>query len=178
MSNPMPDPVPLVLLAAVADNGVIGSDNKLIWHLSSDLKRFKALTLGCPLLMGRKTFDSIGRPLPGRETVVLTRDAGFSAAGVHIAHDLEAALALSAELAASMHAAHVAVVGGGEIYSLTLPLAQRLYLTHVHASPDGDAWFPAFDAHAFEIVKREDHPAGGRDEYAFSFVDYQRKIRN
>ena len=169
---------PLVVLAAVADNKVIGRDNQLIWHLSSDLKRFKALTMGCPLLMGRTTFDSIGRPLPGRESVVMTRDPHFAVEGVHVAHDLEQALALCATLADRMGAAHVAVIGGAEIYALTLPHAERLYLTHVHAQPEGDAWFPAFAAADFDVTLREDHQASGRDDHPFSFVDYQRKNRN
>lgn len=103
--------VPLVLLAALAENRVIGRDNQLIWHLSSDLKRFKALTMGCPLLMGRKTFESIGRPLPGRESVVLTRDPQFAPAGVHVARDLDQARQLASALAETMAAPHVAVIG-------------------------------------------------------------------
>lgn len=170
--------VPLVLLAALAENRVIGRDNQLIWHLSSDLKRFKALTMGCPLLMGRKTFESIGRPLPGRESVVLTRDPQFAPAGVHVVRDLDQARQLASALASTMAAPHVAVIGGGEIYAQTLPLADALYLTHVKAAPDGDAFFPDFDMSAFDVVRREDHQASGRDDHAFSFVDYQRKNRN
>ena len=174
----MIDKPPIVLLAAIADNGVIGRDNQLIWHLGSDLKRFKALTMGCPLLMGRKTFVSIGRPLPGRETVVLTRDPQFSVPAVHVAHDLPQALALCEDLAVSMQAPHVAVIGGGDVYAQTLPLATRLYLTHVHAQPEGDAWFPRFDPTEFHVLHQEAHQASGRDDHAFQFVDYQRKNRN
>lgn len=174
----MSDRVPLVLLAALAENGVIGRDNQLIWHVSSDLKRFKALTMGCPLLMGRKTFDSIGRPLPGRESVVLTRDPHFAVAGVHVARDLDAARALCDRLAGQMGAPHVAVIGGADVYAQTLPLADRLYLTHIHAAPEGDAYFPSFDKTAFEVLRRAEHPASDRDEHPFSFVDYQRKNRN
>ena len=170
--------VPLVLLAALAENRVIGRDNQLIWHLSSDLKRFKSLTMGCPLLMGRKTFESIGRPLPGRESVVLTRDPQFAPAGVHVARDLDQAWQLASALAEKMAAPHIAVIGGSEIYAQTLPLADALYLTHVKAAPDGDAFFPDFDMSAFDVVRREDHQASGRDDHAFSFVDYQRKNRN
>jgi len=169
---------PLAILAAVADNKVIGRDNQLIWQLSSDLKRFKALTMGCPLLMGRKTFQSIGRPLPGRETIVLTRDPQFSADGVHVAHDFDAALALCAGFAARMGSPHIAVIGGAEIYALALPSADKLFLTHVHAQPEGDAWFPDYDKQAFTETLREAHQASGRDEYPFTFVDYQRKNRN
>jgi dihydrofolate reductase len=168
---------PLVLLAALAENRVIGRDNQLIWHLSSDLKRFKALTMGCPLLMGRKTFDSIGRPLPGRESVVLTRDPHFAPEGVHVARDLAQARTLADALAVKMAAPHVAVIGGGEIYAQTLPFADALYLTYVHATPQGDAVFPDFDMNEFTVVRREAHPASDRDDHAFTFVDYQRKNR-
>jgi dihydrofolate reductase len=166
--------LPLFLLAAIADNGVIGDDNRLIWQLSSDLKRFRQLTMGHPMLMGRKTFDSIGKALPGRETVVLTRDTRFAAENVHVAHDLESAVTLGQSLAQTMGASGVAVVGGAEIYALTLPLAQKLYLTEVHASPNGDAFFPQWDKRAFRLIAKQDHPAGPRDQYAFTFADYQR----
>lgn len=166
--------LPLFILAAIADNGVIGDDNRLIWQLSSDLKRFRELTLGHPMLMGRKTFDSIGKPLPGRETVVLTRDPHFSVAGVHVAHDLDTALATCEALAHAMGAKAVAVVGGAEIYAQTLPLAERLHITEVHAAPHGDAFFPDWDKSRFKRVARQDYPSGPRDQYAFSFADYQR----
>lgn len=166
--------LPLFIVAAIADNGVIGDDNRLIWQLSSDLKRFRSLTLGHPMLMGRKTFDSIGKPLPGRETVVLTRDRGFAVEGVHVAHRLEEALALCQSLARRMQASGVAVVGGSEVYAQVLPLARKLYLTEVHASPEGDAVFPAWDKAEFRLVSKTDCPSGPRDEYAFSFVDYER----
>lgn len=174
----MSSAAPWVVLAAVADNGVIGRDNQLIWHLSSDLKRFKTLTMGCPMVMGRKTFLSIGKPLPGRESIVLTRDPHFAAQGVHVVRDLDEARARAAQLAAKMSAQHVAVIGGGEVYEQALPLADRLYLTHVHAEPEGDAWFPAFDKADFDEVARVAHKASDRDDHAFTFVDYKRKIGN
>ncbi|XYD06857.1 dihydrofolate reductase [Methylobacterium sp. NMS12] len=158
---------PLVsLVAAVARNGVIGRDNGLAWHLSSDLKRFKALTMGKPMLMGRRTWDSIGRPLPGRRTLVLTRDTGFRAEGVETVHDWESALAAAG--------AELMVVGGAEIYALALPHADRLHLTEVEADPAGDVRFPAFDRARFRETFREAHPAGPRDEHAFAFVDWER----
>ena len=166
--------LPVFILAAIADNGVIGDDNRLIWQLSSDLKRFRELTLGHPMLMGRKTFESIGKPLPGRQTVVLTRDPHFSVAGVHVSHDLEGALATCERLALAMGAKAVAVVGGAEIYAQTLPLADKLFLTEVHATPKGDAFFPHWDKSRFKLLAKQDHPSGPRDQYAFSFVDYLR----
>jgi dihydrofolate reductase len=173
----MTSKTPWVLLAALADNGVIGRDNQLIWHLSSDLKRFKALTMGCPLVMGRKTFESIGQPLPGRESIVLTRDPHFAPAGVHVVHDLVQARDISAVFAEKMGSPHIAVIGGAEIYAQALPFAEKLYLTHVHAAPEGDAFFPAFDKNDFTVVAREEHTASDRNDHAFSFVDYQRKNR-
>jgi len=158
---------PLVsLVAAVARNGVIGRDNGLAWHLSSDLKRFKALTMGKPMLMGRRTWDSIGWPLPGRRTLVLTRDTGFRAEGVETVHDWNSALAAAG--------AELMVVGGAEIYALALPHADRLHLTEVEAEPAGDVRFPAFDRARFRETFREAHPAGPRDEHAFAFVDWER----
>ncbi|MDP4021949.1 dihydrofolate reductase [Methylobacterium sp. NEAU 140] len=160
-------PSMIALVAAVARNGVIGRDNGLAWHLSSDLKRFKALTMGRPILMGRRTWDSIGRPLPGRRTLVLTRDAGFSAAGSEVVHGWDAALAAAAD-------ATLMVVGGAEIYALALPEADRIHLTEVEAEPAGDARFPAFDRANFRETLREAHPAGPRDAHPFAFVDLER----
>jgi len=155
------------LVAAIARNGVIGRDNGLAWHLSSDLKRFKALTMGKPMLMGRRTWASIGRPLPGRRTLVLTRDPGFRAEGAETVHDWDAALAAAA-------APELMVVGGAEIYALALSHADRLHLTEVEAEPEGDVRFPAFDRTAFRETFREAHPAGPRDAHAFAFVDWVR----
>ncbi|TXN02611.1 dihydrofolate reductase [Methylobacterium sp. WL64] len=155
------------LVAAIARNGVIGRDNGLAWQLSSDLKRFKALTMGKPMLMGRRTWASIGRPLPGRRTLVLTRDRSFRAEGAEVVHDWDAA----AEAAA---APELMVVGGAEIYALALPHADTLHLTEVEAEPEGDVRFPAFDRTAFRETFREAHLAGPRDEHAFAYVDWAR----
>ena len=159
----------ITLIAAVARNGVIGRDNGLIWRLGSDLRRFKALTLGKPLLMGRKTYASIGRPLPGRRIIVLTRDAAFAAPEVTIVHDWPAALAAAGE------ADELMVAGGGEVYAVALPHADRIHLTEVEASPPGDTVFPPFDRDAFREVSRVAHEASERDEHAFSFVVLERK---
>lgn len=166
---------PLTLIAAVADNGVIGRDNRLIWRLKSDLRRFRDLTWGKPMLMGRKTFESIGRPLPGRETLVLTRDPAFAAEGVHVAHGWDEAVARAETLAESMGASEIAVVGGADIYALALPHAHRVYLTQVHVAPEGDTLFPSFDRSAFREVRRKDHPPGPDDEHPFTFLDLERR---
>jgi dihydrofolate reductase len=166
---------PLALVAAVADNGVIGRDNRLIWRLKTDLRRFRDLTVGKPMIIGRKTHESIGRPLPGRETVVLTRDLDFSAPGIHVAHGWDEALAVAERLAEGMGALEIAVGGGAEIYRLALPQAQFLYLTRVHAEPEGEAVFPPFDRAAFREIRCEPHPRGPDDEHAFTFVDLERR---
>jgi dihydrofolate reductase len=166
---------PLLLVAAVARNGVIGADNRLLWRLSSDLKRFKVRTLGKPLVMGRKTFESIGRPLPGRETIVVTRDQNFSAEGVLVAHDLAAALALAEDRAAAMGADAVVIAGGGELYAQTIDAADRLALTEVALAPNGDAVFPRIDPALWREVRREPGVRGPNDDADFAFVDYERK---
>lgn len=166
---------PVVIVAALARNGVIGRDNQLVWRLKSDLRRFRALTMGKPLIMGRKTFESIGKPLPGRETVVLTRDVGYGAPGVHAAQSLDTALALADTVASRMGAEEIVVAGGAEIYALALPFARTLHLTRVDAEPDGDAVFPDFDQNAYKETFHEAHPAGPEDEHAFTFVDLERR---
>lgn len=167
--------LPVVLVAAIADNGVIGSENSLIWRLKTDLRRFRALTMGCPIIMGRKTFLSIGKPLPGRETIVMTRDAAFTAEGVHVAHGLDQAIGIGRRIGAKM-GAHSLIIGGGtEIYAQALPLADRLEITFVHARPEGDAIFPDWDRSAFEETARESHPASADDEHPFTFATFRRR---
>lgn len=167
--------LPIVIIAALADNGVIGDDNRLIWRLKTDLRRFRSLTVGQPVLMGRKTFASIGTPLPKRETIVLTRDRGFAHAGVRVAHSLADALALAREVGATTGAERIAVAGGADVYAQALPLADTLELTFVHASPSGDAHFPAWDRNAFELAASVDHPATPDDEYPFTFATFRRR---
>jgi dihydrofolate reductase len=167
--------LPLVLVAAVARNGVIGADNRLLWRLSSDLKRFKALTLGKPLVMGRKTFQSIGRPLPGRETIVVTRDKNFAAEGLRVAPDLDAALILADARARAMGADAVVVAGGAEIYAQTIRRADRLAITEVALAPPGDAAFPPIDPARWREVRREPGVRGPKDEADFVFVEYERR---
>lgn len=167
--------VPLVILAAVARNRVIGRDNDMPWRLSSDLKRFKEVTMGKPLIVGRRNHAAIGRALPGRETIVLTRDRTFRDGGVHVAHDLKDALGLAEALAEEMGADEIISAGGGEIYALTLPLAQRMRLTEIDAEPEGDVLFPEYNPAEWRETFREAHPAGGRDDHAFVFRDLVRE---
>jgi dihydrofolate reductase len=158
------------LIAAVADNGVIGAENAMPWRLATDLKRFKALTLGKPVVMGRKTFESIGKPLAGRLNIVVTRKRDLAADGITIAPSMEAALAI-AEGAGSTE---VMVIGGGEIYRAAIESADRLYITHVAATPEGDAHFPPIDAKRWRAASEEAVPAGDKDSAATRFVIYDR----
>lgn len=152
----------IYIVAALAENRVIGRHGRLPWHLPADLKRFKAITLGQAVLMGRRTWDSLGRPLPGRRNIVLSRDPSFAPTDAMVARDLESALALSGE--------EVMVIGGADLYAQLLPRARRLYLTLVHHAFDGDALFPEFDWSAWTIVSREDHEADGKNPCAYSFL--------
>jgi dihydrofolate reductase len=162
----------LSLVAAVARNGVIGGGNKLPWRLSSDLKRFRALTMGKPLIMGRKTYESVGRLLPGRESIIVTRDAGYAVDGAHVVGDVEAALALAQILAAG---GEIVSAGGGEIFAQTIARADRLFITEVDLAPEGDAKFPAIDPAVWREVKRETPARTERDEADFVFIDYERR---
>ncbi len=160
--------VDLVLIAAIDRQRAIGRGNALPWHLPDDLKRFKALTLGKPVLMGRKTADAIGRPLPGRPNFVLTRSGRAPFEG-------QVAVASLDEAIARADAPELLVIGGGELYALALPRAARVHLTEVDTVVEGaDAWFPPLDAAAWREVAREHHPADARHAFAFDFVDYGR----
>jgi dihydrofolate reductase len=174
VSAAAPQPISLVLIAAVADNGVIGRNNALPFRQSSDLKRFKALTIGKPVLMGRKTFVSIGKPLPGRTNIVVSRDPGFAPDGVVVASDLERALTAARDDAERRGVNEIAVIGGTGLFAQLMPLADRLEITHVHARPEGDTYFPPIDATQWHAVARSDHPAGPQDEASFSYVTYAR----
>lgn len=166
--------VPVAMIAAVARNGVIGVDNKLPWYLPEDLKFFKRMTQAKPLVMGRKTFESIGRPLPGRLNIVVTRDKGFQHDGVRVCHDLESALFLADQQATIDACEEIMVMGGGEIYAQALGYASRIYLTEVEIEVEGDARFPALDGSEWQEVQRvPGSPAEGQP--AYSFVEYQRR---
>jgi dihydrofolate reductase len=167
--------VPVALILARADNGVIGRAGGLPWHLSGDLKFFKAQTLGKPVVMGRKTYQSIGRPLPGRPNIVVTRDGTFRPEGVEVFAEVDAALARAQALAAESGADEVMVIGGGQIYALTLPLARRIYLTEVHARPEGDTFFPDLDEAEWREVRRDPPVSGGEGQPDFSIVVLERR---
>ena len=159
----------ITIVVARADNGVIGRGGGLPWHLSEDLKRFKALTMGKPMVMGRRTFDSLPRLLPGRRHIVLTRDPDWRAEGAETACDPADAIAIA-------DCPELSVIGGAEIFRLFLPLAGRIELTEVHTRPDGDTFMPAPDPGAWTEVSRERHPAQA-DRPAFSFVRLERASR-
>jgi dihydrofolate reductase len=166
----------LAIYVAIAENGVIGRDNGLPWKLSTDLRRFKATTMGKPIIMGRKTWQSIGRPLPGRLNIVVTRDPDFRAEGAEIVRSLDEGLKLASVRGRCMAGADEAcVVGGGEIYRQALPIADRLYVTHVLASPDGDTRFPPIDPEMWKAVSTEEFPAGDRDTHATRYTVYERR---
>jgi len=157
----------ITMVVARAENGVIGKDGGLPWHLPGDLKHFKAVTMGAPMVMGRKTFESLPGLLSGRRHIVLTRDPAWRAEGAEIAGDLVTAIALAGE-------PRLSVIGGAEIFGLFLPLADRIELTEVHSRPEGDTFLAAFDPRHWRPLGRESHPAqGGRP--AFSFITLERK---
>lgn len=166
--------IAIVLIAAVADNGVIGRDNAMPWRLSTDLKRFKALTLNKPMVMGRKTYLSIGKPLPERTSIVVTRDRSFRADGVLVANNVEQALDLAAADARRRGANEIMVIGGTDIFTQTMDLADRLEITHVHSRPEGDVYFPAIDPKLWRETARHEQPQGPRDDTGVSFVTYRR----
>jgi len=166
--------VPITLVAALAENGVIGRDNGLPWRLKSDMVHFRAITMGKPVVMGRKTFLSIGRPLPGRTTIVVSRDGGFAAPGIVVAPSVEAALTVARGDALRRRAERIIVAGGADLYAQTMPLAERLHITYVHRAVDGDVYFPAIDRSVWHETARDEHAAAAGDDAAFAFVIYQR----
>ena len=165
----------IVLIVAVADNGVIGADGTIPWRLKSDMQRLKAMTMGKPVVMGRKTFVSLKRPLVGRTNIVLTRDEGFRAQGAVVANSFEAAYAVARGDALRRSVGEIAVIGGSEIYALWMQSAHRLEITEVHASPAGDTRFGAVDIDLWQEVARERHSAGPDDSVDFSYVTYRRR---
>ena len=164
----MSEPV-ITLIVAVADNGVIGRDNTLPWHLPEDLKRFKRLTLGKPIVMGRKTFESIGKPLPGRHNIVVTRDANYRREGATVVHDADAALQ------AAGPAPEIMVIGGAELFRALLPRARRLHLTRVHGNIEGDVKWPALDDREWTVVERESHSADERHAWPMTFEVWEKR---
>ena len=165
----------MVFVVAVAENGVIGANGAMPWRMKSDMKRFVAITMGRPVVMGRKTFASIGKPLPGRTNIVVTRDPDFRADGVVVTHSFSDAKAIATGDALRRFATEIAVIGGAEIYAQWMDSADRLEITEVHARPDGDTRFPAVDPAAWEEVARVRNPAGPDDSTDFSYVTYRRR---
>jgi dihydrofolate reductase len=165
----------IVLMAAVADNGVIGAAGGIPWRLKTDQQRLKAMTLARPVVMGRKTFISLRRPLPGRTNIVVTRDAGFRRPGAVVTNSYEAARAVALGDALRRFATEIAVIGGAEIYAQWMDVADRLEITEVHARPEGDTYFAAIDAAEWEEVARVRNPAGPDDNTDFSYVTYRRR---
>jgi dihydrofolate reductase len=159
------------LLVAVDEASGIGKDGRLPWRQSDDLRRFKALSLGHHILMGRKTWESINRLLPGRTTIVITRQSGYLVHGALVASSLEAAL----EMAAAGGESEAFVIGGGQIFALALPLAQRIYLTVIHATLDCDTFFPPLDLSEWTQSERSDHPADERNQFPYTFITLDRK---
>jgi dihydrofolate reductase len=166
----------IVLIAAIAENGVIGRGNALPWRLKSDMAHFRALTMGKPVVMGRKTYLSIGKPLTGRTTIVVSRDPAFAAPGIVVAPSLDTALAAARGDALRRKVDTVVVAGGAEIYAQAMPLATQLAITHVCKRVDGDAHFPAIDPKIWREAARDAHERAAEDEAAFEFVTYRRQI--
>jgi dihydrofolate reductase len=165
--------LPLALVVAAADNDVIGRNNALPWDLPADLQHFRRLTMGKPIIMGRLTFESIGRPLPGRSNIVISRNPDYSAEGTHCVRDLDTAIELAEHIALIDGSDEIVVIGGAQIYALALPRASRLYLTRVHLSPEGDAQLPVIDWEAWSEQRRVEH-APADDAPAHTFLDYTR----
>jgi dihydrofolate reductase len=159
----------ITLIVAVADNGVIGRDNALPWNLPEDLKRFKRITMGKPLVMGRKTFESIGRPLPGRLNIVVTRDAAYRREGIVVAHDVDGALRAAGDVPEIM------VIGGADLFRLFLPRATRVHLTRVHGQVEGNVRWTQLDPREWDVVACTPHPADERHAFAMTFEDLERR---
>jgi dihydrofolate reductase len=161
-------PMTISLIAAVANNNVIGKDNQLIWHLPADLKHFKRITMGHVVVMGRKTYESMMKPLPGRVNVIITRNENYHVEGVIIATSLNAALK-------DMNVEEVFIIGGGEIFKQGMALANKIYLTQIHADFEGDTFFPEINPHEWIIIQEEKHLKDEKNHYDYTYITYQRK---
>lgn len=164
----------IALVVAMGENRAIGRGGDLPWRLSSDMRYFRKITMGKPVLMGRRTFKSLPRVLDGRLNIVLTRDSGFVAPDAVVAHNLEEGLAAARASAKRTGAAEIVIIGGEDVFREILPQAGRIYLTEVHASPDADTWFPDLDMSEWREISREAHEAGPKDDHAFSLVVLER----
>lgn len=159
----------IIIIVAASQNGVIGKDNQLIWRLSSDLKRFKTLTTGHSIIMGRKTFDSIGKPLPNRRSIVLSKQKDYKIEGCEVVHGLEKAFDLTKK------EAQIFILGGAKIYELALPFADEIFLTRVETQLEGDAFFPEINPEFWEIKSEEKHLADEKNEYDYTFIHFLKK---
>lgn len=164
----------IVLVAAIAENGVIGRGNALPWRLKSDMAHFRAVTMGKPVVMGRKTYLSIGRPLKGRTTIVISRDRSLALPGAVVAPSLDAAMTAARGDALRRGSDAIVIAGGAEIYAQIMERATRLAITHVHLRAEGEARFPPIDAREWQEIARNEHPAAADDDAAFAIVDYAR----
>lgn len=167
--------IKISMVVAVAQNGTIGRDNDMPWRLSTDLKRFKALTLGKPVIMGRKTWESIGRPLPGRLNVVISRNADFAVQGATVVHSLEEAIEVAKNHAEQAQIDEICIIGGGNIYTQAMPMADIVHLTHVLADIEGDTGFPELDPAEWQVIASENVPVGEKDNYPTRYCVYKRK---
>jgi dihydrofolate reductase len=159
------------LIVAVADNGVIGhADDPLPWRQSADLRRYRAITTGHPIIMGRKTYETIGKPLPDRTNIIVSRNPAYTAEGCTITTSIEAALQVARDTGTD----EAFIIGGGALFAATLSLVEKLYITEVHAQPEGDTYF-RFDARDWVVTQRQDYEADEKNQYPYSFVDYVRK---
>ncbi len=163
------------LVVAVAENGVIGAHGDVPWRIPSDLRYFREVTMGKPVIMGRKTWEGIGRPLPGRDNIVVTRQADYEAAGVHVVHDVDSALAKARELAAARGGDEICVIGGEEIFRAAMDRADRIYLSRVHMTVEGDTFFPDDETREWQEVSREFHPAEPGDSADWTLVVLERR---
>ena len=157
-------------IVAVAENKVIGKDNDLIWRLPADLKHFKNITMGHCMLMGRKNYESIGRPLPGRTTIILTKNKDYKVEGCHVVFCIEEGIAL----AKSLEESELMIIGGGEIYNQTLPLTQKIYYTTVHSDFDGDTFYPSLSEPEWKLLNQDFHTADEKNKYDYTFKEYKR----
>lgn len=157
------------LILAVAENGVIGRDNAIPWRISTDMRRFRTLTMGKPMIMGRKQFDTVGKPLEGRDNIVVTRNSDFRAPGVLVATSLEMALEIAGALARQRGGDEIMVIGGAQIYALALPFADRIYLSRIAADIEGDVRFEIGDLSGWRVSRSEEIPAGPKDQFAHTF---------
>jgi dihydrofolate reductase len=165
----------IALVIARAENGAIGRGGDLPWHLGTDLKQFRKITMGKPVIMGRRTFASLPKVLDGRLNIVLTRNAAFAAPGAVMAYNLDEALDVARKHAAKTGAGEIMVIGGDDVFRAAMPLAERIYLTEVHASPHADVFLHEFDLSGFRELSRERHAAGPKDDHPFSLVVLERK---